>query len=65
MKEHQIQSLTVGLKCCAITQVNSPYVVSPFKGDTDLISQGHETDPGTRNAPLGDHDYRRIYSELK
>jgi hypothetical protein len=64
IQNHQTQSLAVGSKCCAITQF-SPYVAIPFKGDTNLISQGHETDPGTRNAPLGNHDYSRICSEFK
>jgi hypothetical protein len=67
MKIHQTQSLTVGFKCCVITQAlaraNSPCVVTPFKGDTDPIAQGDGTDPGTRNTPLNSRDYLRNYSD--
>ncbi len=65
MKKQQKQSLAVGFKCCATTQVNSPCVVTPFKGDTDPITQGSGTDPGTQNAPLDDRDYLRIYSKSR
>ena len=64
MKKHQTQSLTVGLKCYATTQANSPCVFTPFKAYIDPIAQGNETDPGTRDAPLDNRDYCTVSENI-
>jgi len=63
MKKHQTQCRAVGFKFRATTQTDSPFIITPFKADTDPITQGN--DPGTRNAPLDNRDYLKIYTESK
>jgi len=65
MKRYQTQSLGVCFKSCAITQANSPCIVTLFKVDTDLIAEGDGADFRIRVAPVENCDYPKIYSEFK